>query len=103
MLRSVFTTLVAVLALGALSSCSGSVSVGDASVSAGDVEAQMMSELEDAAGQGPDEASCSDDLKAEVGASITCTATSGDETFDIEAVVTSVDGDNVNFDLNPVE
>lgn len=103
MLRSALTTLVSVVALGALSSCSGSVSVGDSTVSAEDVEAQMMSELKDVDGVGPDEASCPDDLKAEVGASVTCTATSGDETFDIEAVVTSVEGDNVNFDLNPVE
>ena len=103
MLRTVFTTLITVVVLGALTSCSGSVSVGDSSVSSGDVEAQMMSELKDVDGQGPDDASCPDDLKAEVGASITCTATSGDQSFDIEAVVTTVDGDNVEFDLNPVE
>ena len=103
MLKSVLTTLVTVVALGVLSSCSGSVSVGGSSVSAEDVEAQMLSELKDVDGQGPDDASCPDDLEAEVGASITCTATSGDETFEIEAVVTAVDGDNVSFDLNPVE
>ncbi len=103
MLKSVATAFVAVVALGSLSACSGSVSVGSASVSAADVESQMMSELKDTDGVGPDEAACPDDLKAEVGESITCTATSGDETFDIEAVVTAVEGDSVDFDLNPVE
>lgn len=103
MLKSVATAFVAVVALGSLSACSGSVSVGSSSVSSADVEAQMQSQLKDADGVGPDKSSCPDDLKAEVGATITCTATSGDETFKIEAVVTAVDGDNVDFDLNPVE
>ncbi len=100
MLKSVATAFLTVVALSSLSACSGSVSVGSLSVSAADVESQILSELKDTDGRGPDEASCPGKLKAEVGAKITCTATADDETFDVEAVVTAVEGERVDFDLS---
>lgn len=103
MLKSLAAAFITVIALGSLASCSGSVSVGAKAVSASDVEDQIMSQLTDADGVGPDSASCPDDLEAKVGATLTCTATSGTETVNIEAKVTSVDGTDVNFDLSQVD
>lgn len=57
------------------------------------VEAQIVSQL------GADTADCPTDLDSEVGASITCAATGGGETFDVAVTVTSVAGDTINFDL----
>lgn len=57
------------------------------------VETQIVSQL------GADTADCPTDLDSAVGASITCTATGGGETFDVAVTVTSVAGDTINFDL----
>lgn len=60
------------------------------------VETQIVSQL------GADTADCPTDLDSAVGASITCTATGGGETFDVAVTVTSVAGDTINFDLERV-
>ncbi|MHA6785311.1 DUF4333 domain-containing protein [Pseudonocardia saturnea] len=57
------------------------------------VETQIVSQL------GADTADCPTDLDSAVGASITCAATGGGETFDVAVTVTSVDGDTINFDI----
>ncbi|MEK6442680.1 DUF4333 domain-containing protein [Pseudonocardia sp. T1-2H] len=45
---------------------------------------------------------CPDDLEAEVGASVQCNVVMPDRTFDVVAKVTSVEGGNVEFDINEV-
>ena len=58
------------------------------------VEEQIKGQL------GTDSADCPDDLKGEVGRSIVCKATKGDDTpFDVKVTVTSVEGDTINFDI----
>lgn len=60
------------------------------------VEEQVKSQL------GTDSADCPSDLKGEVGQSIVCKATRGDQTFDVKVTVTSVDGNTINFDIERV-
>ena len=60
------------------------------------VEDQIKSQL------GTDSADCPTDLRGEVGQSITCKATHGDETFDVKVTVTSVEGNTINFDIERI-
>ncbi|MEJ2869823.1 DUF4333 domain-containing protein [Actinomycetospora sp. OC33-EN08] len=48
-------------------------------------------------------AMCSQDLRAEVGATITCSVLGGPERYDVRATVTAVDGDDVRYDLEQVD
>ena len=80
----------AVLALlAALAGC-GKIATDDS------VEEQVKSQL------GTDNADCPTDLKGEVGQSIICKATRGDQTFDVKVTVTSVEGNTINFDIERV-
>lgn len=83
------------LAAALLSSC------GTATASSSDVEDQIVSTLKDTDGNGVDSADCPDDLEGTVDQSMTCTATVGDQTFDVEVKVTSVDGSDIKFDITP--
>lgn len=49
-----------------------------------------------------EEVDCPDDLKGEVGQSMQCTMTMAGQQITVEVTVTSVDGSNVNFDINTV-
>lgn len=70
---------------------------GQPSVSAGDVEEQARQQF---AEQFPVESvDCTDDLPAEVGASITCVLVSEDQAFEMTATTTEVEGDDASFDL----
>lgn len=70
---------------------------GQPSVSAGDVEEQARQEF---AEQFPVESvDCSEDLPAEVGASITCVLVSEDQSFEMTATTTAVQGEDASFDL----
>ena len=60
------------------------------------VEAEIRSRL------GTDRAECPADLQGEVGRSIVCSATVGDEGFDVTVTVISVDGATINFEIEPV-
>ena len=56
--------------------------------------------LEEQVGVRPD-ISCPDDLEAEVGAETRCTLTAGDDPteYGVTVTVTSVEGDDANFDV----
>ena len=60
------------------------------------VEDQIKSQL------GTDSSDCPSDLKGEVGQSIVCKATRGDQTFDVKVTVTSVEGNTINFDIERI-
>jgi ribosomal protein L12E/L44/L45/RPP1/RPP2 len=80
----------AALALGiALGGC-GTVATDDS------VEEQVKSQL------GTDTADCPTDLQGELGQSIVCSATKGDDAFDVKVTVTSVEGNTINFDIERV-
>ena len=80
---------VVLAAVVALTAC-GKVATDDS------VEDQIKSQL------GADSADCPTDLKGEVGQSIVCKATRGDQTFDVKVTVTSVEGETINFDIERV-
>jgi Domain of unknown function (DUF4333) len=83
-------TVAAVLVLLAVLAGCGKIATNDS------VEQQIKSQL------GTDSADCPDDLAGEVGRSIVCKATRGDDTFDVKVTVTSVQGDTINFDIERV-
>jgi hypothetical protein len=64
-----------------------------------EVESKVKTELEAAVGAEARSVSCPDDLKAEVDATTRCSLQAMDGTeFGVTVTVTSVDGDDVNFD-----
>ncbi|MFD6096104.1 DUF4333 domain-containing protein [Nocardiopsis flavescens] len=70
----------------------------------GAVEAAVVAErssemLAEQVGQTPDDFTCADDLPAEVGAEIRCELTSGGETIGATVTVTSVEGNDVQWDV----
>lgn len=70
----------------------------------GAVEAAVVAErssemLAEEVGQTPDDFTCADDLPAEVGAEIRCELTSGGETIGATVTVTSVEGNDVQWDV----
>lgn len=81
--------------------CSFDFSIGGPSAVAADVVAEQSSEmLAKEMGQAPpDDFTCSDDLPAEVDAEIRCELVDGDQTYGVTITTTSVDGDNVEWDI----
>ena len=98
---SSFRPLAAVAAVGAavmvLGACSGSVSESD-------LEARIASELFTGLGAYPS-VSCDGDLPAEVDAMTTCSALDTEtlESIELVATVTAVDGNTVNYRIEPVD
>jgi predicted metalloprotease len=75
---------------------------GDSSdtVSAGEVEEKAKAALSKKTGQTPKSIACPNDLDAKQGAKETCTLTADDgATYDMTVEISSVDGDNVEFDF----
>ncbi|MEV6063059.1 DUF4333 domain-containing protein [Nocardia asteroides] len=101
-MRTIRTTpavLAALVSLGfAAAGCS--VSIGTDTVDKEKVADQISTQLAAQVGETPDEVTCPEDLKAEQGATITCTLTEQGATYDVKVTVTSVDDDdNVKFDI----
>lgn len=78
----------------ALAGCSSSVTVEQS-----EVEEQISAELEEQVGQAPDDISCPGDLEGEEGETMECTLTAGEDELGVQVEVTSVDGDDVRFDI----
>jgi hypothetical protein len=93
--------LVAGAAAGLMASagaCSCSVSSKRA-VSKSDVASQITSKMTDAGGHKPDSVTCPDDLPAKVGAQVNCTMKVKNQSFNMNVTVTSVNGNDVKFDM----
>ncbi|MCB0932360.1 MAG: DUF4333 domain-containing protein [Mycobacterium sp.] len=60
--------------------------------------AEVLSEKLGADGPPPETVECVDDVMAQVGSTVECTATSGDQTVGYIVEVTEAEGDTVNFD-----
>jgi hypothetical protein len=88
------TGALAVLALG-VAACSS----GPGAVSKDDVASQITTKMTDASGNKPESVSCPDDLKAEVGSQLNCVMKIKGQSFNVNVNVTTVDGDNVKFDM----
>ena len=92
-MRRITLAALAVASAALLAGCSSTT------VSAGDVEDQISSQLESQVGQAPDKVDCPDDLEGKVDATMTCVLTAGSDTLDVTVTVTKVDGSDVNFDI----
>lgn len=72
---------------------------GSSTVAGEDLAEQVSSQLAEQVGQEPDSVDCPEDLDAEEGATTSCTLTAGEATYDVAIEVTSVDDDQVSFDI----
>jgi Domain of unknown function (DUF4333) len=101
LLRTLATACCAVaFSVPVLSGCSGSVSIGDKTVDKDAVAEQVSTQLTEEVGTKPDSVECPEDLDAKVGATLTCTLTHEDVSYDVTVTVTSVEeDDNVKFDI----
>lgn len=79
------------LVAGFLLALSSGAGVASASVSAADLQQMISSELANQAGSPPDSVVCPRDLDTDIGASVTCAVTSGDETRGVTVTVASLD------------
>ncbi len=79
--------------------CSCSVGSSSHAVSKSDVAQQITSKLTDAAGNKPDSVTCPGDLPAKVGAQLNCEMKVKNQTFNVNVAVTSVNGNDVKFDM----
>lgn len=75
---------------------------GESSVSQSDLETQIDKLFTSETGLEAEKVECEDGLKAEEGAKQRCTITTTDDSLDVDAEVTSIDGDTVNFDITEV-
>ncbi|HEY5854935.1 MAG TPA: DUF4333 domain-containing protein [Aldersonia sp.] len=85
--------------------CAAAVSIAmlagcSKTVDKGDVAEQISNQLAAQVGTTPDSVECPDDLDAEVGATMTCTLTADGTDYEVGVNVTSVDGDDVAFDID---
>lgn len=97
MLKPALAGLAALAATVTLGAC------GASTVSADDVEKQITSKLQGSDGSTPDSAECPEELDAEVGATLTCSVTAGEEEFEVEVEVTKVEDGTANFDITVLE
>lgn len=92
-------------ALGAVSlllttGCSFEFSIGGPDAVDAEQVAERSSEmLAEQVGQTPDDLTCAEDLPAEVGAEIRCELTADGQTLGVTVTTTSVDGDDVQWDV----
>lgn len=102
MARSIVRTLLVAGAAAGLMAGAGACSCSVTSkhaVSKGDVANQITAKMTDAAGNKPESVSCPDDLAAKVGAQLNCTMKVKDQTSNVNVTVTSVNGNDVKFDM----
>jgi hypothetical protein len=104
---SAATWSLAVLAAGTLLvGCSGSVSVGstDPKMSRSKLADTVAEKLASTTGQPKPDITCPEDLTGKVGTTTRCTLTASDNsTLGVTVKVTSVDGDNIAFDIKADE
>jgi hypothetical protein len=102
MARSIVRTLlasgaVALMAAG-VGACSFSFGTSH-SVSKSDVEGQISGKFPDSGGTKPSSVTCPGDLDAKVGAKMTCSMKVKDQPYLVDVTVTSVNGNDVKFDM----
>ncbi|MEV0094789.1 DUF4333 domain-containing protein [Streptomyces sp. NPDC050738] len=94
--------IAAVAAAALLVGCSGSVHVGssDPKLSKVKLADLVATKLASTTGQAKPDISCPEDLAGKVGTTTRCTLTASDgSTLGVTIKVSSVDGDNINFDF----
>ncbi len=97
--RALLVSGAAVGLMATAGACSCSVGTGPKAVGKSDVAGQITSKMTDAAGNKPDSVSCPGDLPAKVGAQLNCEMKVKNQPLNVNVTVTTVDGDNVKFDM----
>jgi hypothetical protein len=88
------------LVVFALGGCSVEFSVGSGEeMPKGELERSIADSLEREVGQRPDAVECPSGVTAEVGESLRCVLTAGQDRLGLTATVTAVDGDDVGVDI----
>lgn len=73
---------------------------GEKTVAAGEVASQVKASLTKKVGQAPKKITCPEDLRAEVGATLTCVLVAPDDSeVDVDVKVTSVADGRAKFDI----
>lgn len=86
--------MLAIAAVALLAGC------GEPEVSKGDVEQTSMKILSASVGKEAPPITCPGNLKAKVGASLTCAMEIDGKTHDVDVKVTSVEGSTANFHVS---
>ena len=97
--RSLLVSGAAVGLMASAGACSCSIGSSSHSVSKSDVAQQIISKMTDAAGNKPSSVTCPGDLPATVGAQLNCEMKVKESTYNVNVTVTSVNGDDVKFDM----
>ncbi|WP_418004061.1 DUF4333 domain-containing protein [Mycobacterium sp. PDNC021] len=92
--RLVLASAITVAVFGA-AACSS----GTPSVSKKDVESQIITKMTGADGKKADSVTCPENLAGQKGAEINCTMKVGDKTSTVNVTVTSIEGEQVKFDM----
>ncbi|MBU9762936.1 DUF4333 domain-containing protein [Mycobacterium sp. TNTM28] len=96
--RKLAASMLAMTAL--LGACSASVEVGKtAAVSKEQLDKTVKEKLEAQVGAKADSVDCDGDLEGKVGATQRCVLTAGGTKMGVTVTATSVEGDNVKFDV----
>ncbi len=84
---------------GSLLALSAGAGIATAAMSAAEVQEMISSQLAAQAGTEPTAVDCPGELAADVGSSITCAVTIGDETRGVVITVVSVDNGQLNVSM----
>lgn len=74
-------------------------SVTTSSIEREELEQEISTQLEDEVGVAPDDVECPEDLDSEVGATVVCVLTAGEDELDVTVEVTSVEDGRALFDI----
>ena len=85
---------VALAAMALATACSTTPEVAE-----GDLEQEISDRLEDQVGTAPDDVDCPGGLEGKVGETQRCTLTAGNDELGVDVEVTSVEGEQVGFDI----
>ncbi|AWL41390.1 MULTISPECIES: DUF4333 domain-containing protein [Streptomyces] len=99
---AVARTLAAIAVGALLVGCSASVSIGksEPKLSADELATTVAEKLADTTGRPTPDITCPEDLRGKVGTATRCTLTADDgSTLGVSVTVTSVEGDQINFDI----
>ena len=84
---------------GSLIALGAGAGIASASVSAPELQQMISSQLAVQGGTAPDVVDCPGELTTDIGSSITCAVTFGDETRGVTVTVVSVDNGQLNFSM----
>ena len=97
--RTLLVSGTAASLMAGVAACSCSVGSSSPNVGKSDVASQITSKMTDPTGNKPESVNCPGDLVAKVGAQLNCEMKAGGQTYNVNVTVTSVNGNDVKFDM----